>query len=40
MDLFIEKTGTKVSYEKGYFILENKDEKTKKFHLIILIIYL
>lgn len=30
MDLFIEKTGTKVSYEKGYFILENKDEKTKK----------
>ena len=29
MDLFIEKIGTKISYEKGYFILENKDEKTK-----------
>lgn len=30
MDLFIEKTGTKISYEKGYFILENKNEKTRQ----------
>ena len=34
MDLFIEKIGTKISYEKGYFILENKDEKTLKILLV------